>query len=136
MGPDAGEPRRHPGAGLAMSAVYRLEITLRDVEPRVWRRLEVPATVTLQRLHAIIQTAMGWEDRHLFEFRAGGHAYGVPDEETPDLRDARRVKLKDVAREGGHLEYTYDFGDDWHHDIAVERVLDDEDPATHYPICI
>lgn len=43
----------------------RLRITLRDVKPTVWRRLEVSLTATLADLHAAIQAAMGWEDLHL-----------------------------------------------------------------------
>ncbi len=119
-----------------MTAIYRLKVTLRHVEPPVWRRLEVPATLTLQKLHGVFQTAMGWADRHLYEFRATDAAYGIPDEDTPpDLRDARKAKLKDVAREGGHLEYAYDFGDGWEHDVVVEGVTK-ADPATQYPICV
>ncbi|HEY0907058.1 MAG TPA: plasmid pRiA4b ORF-3 family protein, partial [Methylophilus sp.] len=45
--------------------------------PQVWRRVQVAATTTIADLHAIIQTAMGWEDAHLHQFLIYGKAYGV-----------------------------------------------------------
>ncbi|OJF94689.1 plasmid pRiA4b ORF-3 family protein [Alkalibacterium sp. 20] len=30
--------------------------------------------------------------------------------------------------------YTYDFGDDWEHEIVLEKILD-PDPITNYPLC-
>ena len=38
---------------------------------------------------------------------------------------------------GGRLRYTYDFGDDWEHEIVIEDLLDaDADPDTHYAVLI
>jgi Plasmid pRiA4b ORF-3-like protein len=46
--------------------VHRITVTLAEVaEPRVWRRLLIPAAMPLSRLHGVIQTAMGWQDHHL-----------------------------------------------------------------------
>jgi len=36
---------------------------------------------------------------------------------------------------GDRLRYTYDFGDDWEHEIVVEDLLD-ADPETHYPVLV
>lgn len=52
-------------------AIVRLKITLADTEPPIWRRVEVPAEMTLKDLHAVIQAAMGWEDDHLHQFHLG-----------------------------------------------------------------
>jgi hypothetical protein len=64
---ETSEPRR-PERRHTQRAV-QLTVTLRDVKPAIWRRLVVPASLTLRELHAVIQTAMGWEDYypHLFE---------------------------------------------------------------------
>ena len=55
---------------MSSSAIVRLKITLDDVEPTVLRRLEVPLSTRLDRLHLVIQAAMGWTDSHLYEIRA------------------------------------------------------------------
>ena len=62
-----------------MTLVARLKVTLSDVEPQVLRRFDVPLKIKLNRLHDVIQAAMGWADSHLYEFRAGGVGWGVPD---------------------------------------------------------
>src|SRR6266852_5957997 len=49
--------------------VMRLHLSLIDSEPLVWRRLLVPATVRLDKLHRIFQATMGWTDSHLHMFR-------------------------------------------------------------------
>ena len=59
-------------------------MTLEDVEPAVLRRLDVPLGLRLDRLHFVLQAAMGWTDSHLHAFGAGGAEWGVPD---PKLRD-------------------------------------------------
>lgn len=59
--------------------VARLKVTLSDVKPQVNRRFDVPLKIKLSRLHDVIQAAMGWTDSHLYEFRADGVDWGVPD---------------------------------------------------------
>ena len=51
--------------------VMECTIELRDVTPRVWRRLLVPASARLHKLHGMFQAAMGWEDCHLHSFDIG-----------------------------------------------------------------
>ena len=50
-------------------SIARLKITLDDVEPAVVRRLEVPLDLRLDRLHLVLQAALGWTNSHLWEFR-------------------------------------------------------------------
>jgi hypothetical protein len=60
--------------------IARLAIALDEVRPPVRRRIEVPLTIRLDRLHEVFQAVMGWENYHLYEFRIGRDiAYGVPD---------------------------------------------------------
>lgn len=104
----------------------QLRVTLREVVPPVWRRLVVPDTLTLARLHRILQVAMGWQDYHLHEFLIGGQRYGTP---APDWEDAdeiipdKRVTLRTSLGSNDRFLYTYDFGDNWEHDIVVEASL-------------
>lgn len=142
----AAPSRSRKGAGAAKvkpaPSILRLRITLRDVEPPVWRVIEVPATATFRALHAAIQAAMGWQDRHLHVFRVPDARGGTLEIGAPDpfgmrqVVDGARVRVnKHLAREGQEIAYVYDFGDDWWHDIRLEAIA----PATAgvaYPRCI
>ena len=61
----------------AISTIYHLRVTLRDVSPLVWRRVLVRSDTTIAQLHDVLQIAMGWEDAHLQQFRMHGKADGV-----------------------------------------------------------
>jgi hypothetical protein len=64
---------------IATTDIARLKITLDDVEPQVLRRIEVPLAIHLDRLHAVLQAALGWTNSHLWELRAGDTGWGIPD---------------------------------------------------------
>ena len=117
-------------------AVYQLKITLRDIQPPIWRRVQVK-DCTLSELHEIIQVAMGWENYHLYDFEVGGEHYTDPRGMADlDMEDASRVKLSQVAAEGkAKFRYTYDFGDNWQHEVLVEKVVSPGEGMT-YPACI
>jgi hypothetical protein len=110
--------------GVPAGDVYQLKITLRGVaKPPVWRRIAVPATLSLDLLHEVIQQAMGWEDGHLHMFSTPRRDYGSPDPELGHA-DERGVTVAEVlARPGATMLYVYDFGDDWEHDIVLEKVF-------------
>jgi Plasmid pRiA4b ORF-3-like protein len=116
--------------------VYQLKITLRDVsKPPVWRRVLVRAGITLRDLHEIIQQAMGWENCHMHVFSIGWQEYGSPDPELGHASD-KKARLSEVlAVPGDRLRYTYDFGDDWEHDIVLEEIRPAE-PGEAYPVCV
>jgi hypothetical protein len=117
--------------------VHQLEVTLEDVEPLVWRRIEVPSSITLAGLHAVIQRAMGWHGYHLHQFEIGDTVYGVDDGEEwgPPVVNENRTRLGDVAPGGTVFTYEYDFGDSWEHGIVVKQVAA---PAggISYPRCV
>jgi hypothetical protein len=48
------------------SIVLRFE--LQNVEPCIWRIVRMPSDLTLVDLHAVVQTVMGWDDRHPHAF--------------------------------------------------------------------
>ncbi len=50
-------------------SALRFKITLRHITPRIWRRIEVPASYSFWDLHVAIQDAMGRLDYHLHVFR-------------------------------------------------------------------
>ncbi len=121
--------------------IYQLKVTLLDTKPPIWRRLLVPAGLTLEALHDALQVAMGWTDSHLHEFRVGRKRFGVPDPEDqlmdlPPVSDERKAHLFMVlGKARAKAIYTYDFGDNWEHAIVVEKVLP-PDPGAAYPMCV
>lgn len=122
---------------------YQLKVTLRHVEPPIWRRLLVSGDTDLGSLHLIIQAAMGWENCHLHEFEIKGKRYGATAPEGPvnpflerDVQNEDVVAVSEVApREKTQFLYTYDSGDTWEHDILVERILPAQE-ATACPVCL
>ncbi len=116
--------------------ILQLKISLVGAsKPPVWRRVLVPATLRLDRLHDVIQAAMGWTDTHLHAFEAGGVDYGPVDPEL-DHEDERRTAIGDLLSEPrDRMRYVYDFGDYWQHDIVIEKVLEAERGA-RYPVCV
>jgi Plasmid pRiA4b ORF-3-like protein len=114
--------------------VYQLKVNLRDAKPPIWRRLLVPADISLARLHATIGAAFGWQGGHMHVFETAYGDFGRADRELGHRADGA-VTLEQVAPGvKDKIRYTYDFGDDWVHDIVVEKVLD-PDPSTAYPRC-
>ncbi|AFY68785.1 plasmid pRiA4b ORF-3 family protein [Thalassoporum mexicanum PCC 7367] len=123
--------------------VYQLKISLDDIRPPIWRRVQVLDNITLRNLHWVIQLAMGWTNSHLHAFEVGRYPqeqrYGMVidayDTEL-GLKDDKKVYLsKIVDGEKFKFFYQYDFGDGWDHIILVEKILP-IDPEVSYPICI
>lgn len=104
---------------------YQIKVTLKGMKPSIWRRIVVPADITLAGLHNVIQRAMGWQDCHLHEFVIDGSRYGCPVPEDADFNEdminEARVRLNKVAGPNAKFLYCYDFGDDWVHQIHIER---------------
>src|SRR5262245_21542379 len=137
--PLPGKPRSAPGGRRARTSggpapIYQLKVVLRDTKPPIWRRLEVPADISLAGLHEVMQIAFDWWDYHLHVFQTSDGDFGIPDPELGYRTDSSRT-LEQVAKSAGNsIRYTYDFGDDWEHHILVEKVLE-RDAATIYPRC-
>jgi hypothetical protein len=117
--------------------VHQLKVTLRGATPPIWRRVVVDGSETLSHLHAVIQAAFGWWDEHLHDFDIDGDRYGIPDEDdwTP-VKDEHRVSIDQAIGKGARkIRYLYDFGDNWDHDIVVEKTTSADGLAT-VPDCI
>jgi len=125
--------------------VYQFKITLKGIRPPIWRRIVVPKNYTFWDLHVAIQDAMGWLDSHLHMFeimnprKAALENIGIP---TDDLDDFLKVipgwtrKISSYfSSKNQKARYIYDFGDDWEHDIRLEKILPCEKGVT-YPVCV
>ncbi|MGC8477302.1 MAG: plasmid pRiA4b ORF-3 family protein [Acetobacteraceae bacterium] len=112
---------------MTAASIAGLKVTLDEVQPAVLRRIEVPLAIRLDRLHLVLQAALGWTDSHLYEFRARDTGWGIPDPDFGDgPLDARGARLVDVVEDVGvrSLKYLYDFGDGWEHTVRIERITD------------
>lgn len=128
-----------------MKQIYQFKITLKDIEPPIWRRIHVPETYTFWDLHVAIQDVMGWLDYHLHEFEmihpATGMTVniGIPDEDfdlDTEILPGWKQKIADYfSIENSKAEYIYDFGDNWIHEIKLEKILPQE-RGIKYPLCI
>ena len=119
--------------------LYKLKITLRGSKPAIWRRVQVPGNINLNRLHDVFQVVMGWTDSHLHQFVDAPIVYSVPsgdDCSRVERLDERRFCLADLARhEKASFIYEYDFGDGWTHEIVVEKILP-ADPKMKDAVCL
>jgi len=126
--------------------VFQLKITLKEIEPPIWRRIQLPSTATFWDLHVAIQDAMGWLDYHQHLFRIKKPRakklieIGIPPddyfEDQPEIRPGWEENIEDFFVDPGRTaEYVYDFGDDWEHDILFEGILLKE-KGVLYPLCI
>jgi hypothetical protein len=60
---------------------------------------------------------------------APGELYGRPE------KNARITKIDEYMTEGAKFTYTYDFGDNWIHEVVVEKVLKAGGKCS-YPVCL
>ena len=122
------------------TTAVRIKVTLKDVKPEVMRRLVVPLTLRLDRLHLTLQAAFGWTNSHLFEFFTGEVHWGIPDPDNDyghQPMDARKARLWDIVHETGAktIHYLYDFGDSWNHVIKLEKWFDNT-PTEGLPLLL
>lgn len=118
-----------------MPRYFEFDVSLQEIQPRIWRRLLIRTTATFAQLHTAIQESFGWRNCHLYEFRLptfrGLAIAGIPsDEDERPTPDARLVKLSSYF--SGRLvtewcEYLYDFGDGWTHDVKLIGVRSEKE---------
>jgi len=120
----------------AQVPALQLQVNLNGIEPPIWRRFWVEDTITLGRLHEVLQIVMGWQDYHLHQFITGerfedrvfftppwDEGFGDP-EFMARQRDETRVKARTLLPlVGDSATYAYDLGDSWEHTLLLERVV-------------
>ena len=118
-------------------AHFQFKIKLRGVsKPPVWLKVDVPEHTPFDVFSKIIQDVFGWYGHHLWHFTP--NAYGTypviaiplpkdtPWAEEPDLNATITTLSSIFHNVGDKFTYTYDFGDDWIHDIVLEKITDEE----------
>jgi len=122
----------------AVTTVHRVKVSLYGAKPPVWRRLAIPSAMPLNLVHEVLQIAFDWHDYHLHAFETVCGEFGSPDQndDWAERQDEAAATLAQVAAaERAKVVYSYDFGDDWRHDIVVEKIIPAE-PGVAYPRCI
>ncbi len=121
--------------------IYQLKISLVYSKPLIWRRVQVPATMKLSRLHEVIQLCMGWTDTHLHQFVIHNNFYGPADLENDwseiKAYDEKKFSLCDLEADiRKSCMYEYDFGDGWQHEIKIEKVLPPDGKTPKHPVLL
>ena len=130
--------KRHPAIS---DLLFQFKITLLDITPAIWRRIQVP-DCTLVDLHEYIQAAFGWENYHLHQFEIDGVQYSQPapdsddfDMDFEDESDVLLCKLLPKSSRNAKWIYEYDFGDGWRHEILFEG-FPPIDSKAKAPLCL
>jgi len=120
----------------AVITVHRVKVSLYGAKPPVWRRLEIPSAVPLNLVHAALQIAFDWHGYHLHAFETVCGEFGSPgqDDDWAERQEATAALAQVARAERAKVVYSYDFGDDWRHDIVVEKIIPAE-PGVAYPRC-
>lgn len=114
-----------------MTRFYRLNIQLLDTDIVISRCIEVPATLSLNQLHPVIQAVMGWQNTHLYLFEHGQQIWTHPsdqerflddDNDVEQQLDTEAVLCQVLQCLGDSLRYVYDFGDDWQHEVTLVAI--------------
>ncbi len=147
--PDKKPRRVAENPGMPPTNLYVLSVFLvggpiseKFAKKQISRVIEIRGDQTLEQLHeAIFQAYDRWE-QHLYEFQFGkrpfdpdGPNYGIanPKSRKKGDGDARTTKLDDLKLEPERVfGYWFDFGDDWFHQLQVERI-EKAIPTVDYP---
>jgi hypothetical protein len=137
---------------MAQKQLYVLKVALSH-DKSTWRRIEILGSQSLDTLHEIIFEAFDRYEPHMYSFfmtKAGSksrsrfaqakeytHPFAVEAGMAGDLKaigDASKTALSDLGlKVKGKFEYLFDFGEDWLHEVTVEKIVDIF-PDHDYPI--
>lgn len=138
---DASLKTRRTASRTKANDLFQFKITLANIKPPIWRRVQVP-DYTLASLHEVIQVVMGWQNCHLHLFIIDGERYGpqLPNdfEDELNMKDEDAVLLSEIVPKDGkrfRFVYEYDFGDGWQHEVLFEGFPKPESKAKH-PCCL
>lgn len=117
---------------------YQIRVDLKGYKPPIWRRLLIPTGITYANLHEIMQIAFEWSDEHLHNFFVGRTLIiGPNNSDITQISEEERLIDEDF-HENATINYIYDFGDYWEHQIKVEKVFFEADQAEpiEHAICL
>ena len=147
---------------MASQPIYQFYAELKDYEPKIWRRFQVPENITMARLGYILMTMYEMKANHLFcvtvpirdnvklDETLSGVGSVFPDKswrfeigneelfpgEGEKVFDASTYKMRSILQgcQGEKLTLEYDYGDGWEGEITLESVLEDKElPGRELP---
>ena len=147
---------------MASQPIYQFYAELKDYEPKIWRRFQVPENITMARLGYILMTMYEMKANHLFcvtvpirdnvklDETLSGVGSVFPDKswrfeigneelfpgEGEKVFDASTYKMRSILQvcQGEKLTLEYDYGDGWEVEITQESVLEDKElPGRELP---
>jgi len=112
---------------------FQIKVTLRDIKPPIWRRLLVAPEIKLDRLHDVLQVALGWTNSHLHQFETPEGYFANPAFELEETQSSTKATLKSVLYGAkSSIRYEYDFGDGWDHQILLEKIVELDESYVAY----
>lgn len=127
-----------------MNFIYQIKCKLLHTRPAVFRTIFVDSNISFYELHHILQISMGWGNYHLFNFRYHDYWIELPNVEDEVYQefsrfqkiDPRTITLNEFfISPKSKINYTYDFGDSWDHEIQLQKILS-PDASINLPYCI
>lgn len=115
--------------------VYQFKINLSDIEPPIWRRIQVPADFSFYRFHHAIQDAMGWLNIHVHEFTMENPVTIDPEAVFVAVLEVTALIGQYFVAPGTKALYAYDFDNGWEHTIELEKILPGK-LDFDYPVCL
>jgi hypothetical protein len=104
-------------------SVLQTRVAVEEVRPVIWRRVLVPGSVRLNRLHEMFQAAMGGTDSHLQQVRVDEALYGMHFDDYPEHeRDETEASAIGAVGEVRRFFYDHDSCDAWRHETVLENV--------------
>ncbi|MCJ1468520.1 hypothetical protein MMC07_007149 [Pseudocyphellaria aurata] len=119
--------KSHKGTCKRQNYLLRVQLAPGDIEdPIIFRTLSCPAKASFEEFHDALQIAFGWASAHLYDFKIGDKLRIVGessfDDFGPPETESTKIQLYQVfdssSYHGLPVEYEYDFGDGWSHDIT------------------
>jgi len=126
---------------------YQFKVKLLHAK-RIWRIIEIKGSQTFADFHEAIFEAFDRHDEHLYSFyltkgKKGRNRYSLSPEITHPMnmegylddnnkQDAEKTCIKDIGlKESQIIEYLFDFGDNWEHEIVLEKIVEDNNAGRH-----
>ncbi|HUY88824.1 MAG TPA: MarR family transcriptional regulator [Pirellulales bacterium] len=148
-GPAQARPRVTPVSAAPPANLYVVSVFLtggptgeKFANKEISRVIEIRGDQTLADLHDAVFKAYDRWDQHFYEFQFGkrpfdpdGPTYGIADPGKKGKRnaDARATKLDELnLKPHRAFGYWFDFGDDWYHQLQVDRI-EQAIPTVTYP---
>jgi len=120
-----------------MGSNMQIYIELEGITPKIWRRIVVPSSITLDRLSDVIQIVMGWSGEHMHLFTIKDRQYMDLPENDPEALEEGLFRLGPlISSKDRPFTYTYDLGDNWTHLVKLEKMGMEDDGEWGNLFCV